>query len=325
MKRYCITLLATSCGLVLLLGLLFALAAGQVGHRYYWVETLLARKAAAARSVDGRKILLVGGSGALFGLDAALLAKETGIPAVNMGIHGGLGADFILHEALEALRPGDLAVLALEYNLFADDTWAFSKMAVAASLSRGLGYFGSLPWEGRLEYLRYVTLGNLLEQDLGRFVTWTQRARDTYLVRDVDPLGSQTGATPDDASRASLRASMGRQELVVRMNPQCRAARAVRDFVTRCRARGVTVLATWPNTYAHPELEGADFARFVRDFRAFYAALDVPVLGEPQEAALPFDLMYDTLYHPSAAGQRLRTARLAPHLAEALKNLPSGG
>src|SRR4051812_38842959 len=51
--------------------------------------------AAYHASGSGRKILIAGGSNALYGVDAAQIAEETGMPTVNFGTHAALNLDYL--------------------------------------------------------------------------------------------------------------------------------------------------------------------------------------------------------------------------------------
>ena len=318
MKRYCAILAATVVAVPLVVGMLFLMAAGQVSPKYYWVETLMARKNAAALAAPGPKVALIGGSNVLFGLRAGEVGRALGMPAVNLGIHGGLGPDYTLYEARKALRPGDVAVMAMEYTHYSDDTDGINKMVAGVSLSRGLDYFLHLPWDVRARYLRHLPLDRLANKALGRFVAWKQRGGDTYKADTVDANGDETADASTDASRAKLAREMGRPRGAPVFLPRGRGVAAMRSFIRWCRERDVTVLATWPNTCALPAFRGEAYERFEAAVRAFYAELGVPMLGDPAESQLPPELMYDTIYHPNDRGRELRTARFIAHLKAAL-------
>ncbi|WP_461208558.1 hypothetical protein [Desulfocurvus sp. DL9XJH121] len=318
MKRYCAILLATAALLPVLAAGLVLLASGQVSPKYYWVETLMQRKADAAQAVQGRKMLLLGGSNVLFGLKARQIEEATGLPTVNMGVHGGLGADYMLHEARKCLRPGDAALMVMEYNLYGDDTRGINRMVAGASLARGLDYFLSLPWEVRATYLRHLTLDRLFMKALARVAAWKQRPTDTYKVSTVNRWGDETAHAPSEDSRRSLAHELGKGHGVPVFLDHGRSVEAMRAFIAWCAEHSVTVLATWPNTAEVPGFSGPEFEGFADRVRAFYAAQGVPMLGGPKECRLPVDLMYDTIYHPSDTGAELRTSRLIPHLKAAL-------
>src|SRR5262245_28664558 len=65
----------------------------------------------------GPRIILFGGSNVAFGLDAELIQKELGVPAINDGLHIGLGI-VPLRELEQFIHEGDVIIISLEYNMF---------------------------------------------------------------------------------------------------------------------------------------------------------------------------------------------------------------
>ncbi|SOD95097.1 hypothetical protein [Spirosoma fluviale] len=63
------------------------------------------------------RIVLVGGSNLALGVDCQALSKHTHVNVVNMGLHAGLGLNFILNEALSGVKYGDTVILSIEYFL----------------------------------------------------------------------------------------------------------------------------------------------------------------------------------------------------------------
>jgi len=70
------------------------------------------------RQIKKRKILVAGGSSALFGIDTKQIESSTGIPTVNIGVSAFLGIDYILENAKKRLKPGDVVILSIEYPLY---------------------------------------------------------------------------------------------------------------------------------------------------------------------------------------------------------------
>ncbi len=65
-------------------------------------------------SIEGRKMVFVGGSNLAFGLDSEMVERELGMGVVNMGMNAFLGLRFFIDEVEPQLESGDVLVVALE-------------------------------------------------------------------------------------------------------------------------------------------------------------------------------------------------------------------
>jgi len=113
---------------VMLLGLVVpwiagidALGWGHASHQTRWAEAIDRGVRAAADRAEGRRVIFVGGSACVFGIDARSLSERLGVPVINYGLHKGLGMDLIVARAMEAARPGDAVVFAPELSGFLGD------------------------------------------------------------------------------------------------------------------------------------------------------------------------------------------------------------
>ena len=73
-------------------------------------------KAAASYgvSIEGEKIVVIGGSSVAFGLDSALMEKELGRPVVNFGLYAAIGNVAMMELSMDAIGEGDIVILAPE-------------------------------------------------------------------------------------------------------------------------------------------------------------------------------------------------------------------
>ena len=69
-----------------------------------WVNKIDEGVRARAERIDGRRVIFVGGSNVLFGLNAPSLEKRIGVPVVPYGTHAGLGMDLISARAAEIVE-----------------------------------------------------------------------------------------------------------------------------------------------------------------------------------------------------------------------------
>lgn len=70
----------------------------------------------AQAALPSPRILLVGGSNGLFGVDSKQLEQALGIPVYNLCLQADLGIPFFLDMTLAAARPGDIVLFSPEYR-----------------------------------------------------------------------------------------------------------------------------------------------------------------------------------------------------------------
>lgn len=77
----------------------------------------LVDKAERLESIDEPKIVLIGDSNVAFGFDSQRIEERFGMPVVNMGLHGGIGAAFHDEMAKMNVTQGDIYVIChIDYS-----------------------------------------------------------------------------------------------------------------------------------------------------------------------------------------------------------------
>lgn len=109
--------------------ILFACIACSIffGIAYHYKQPINLRNDYMAAIIDkhnklendkNHRIILAGGSNIAFGINSQKIEKELKMPVTNLGLHGGLGLQFILNEIIETVKTGDIILLNLEYSLY---------------------------------------------------------------------------------------------------------------------------------------------------------------------------------------------------------------
>jgi hypothetical protein len=105
----------------------------------FWnsLDRLRDKEIAATRANDLSMpiILFTGGSSCAFSIDSAIIEKDAGRPAFNLGLPVATGARYIAHQALEKSKKGDLLVLALEPDLLTYDDELESSSGLSLALA----------------------------------------------------------------------------------------------------------------------------------------------------------------------------------------------
>lgn len=68
------------------------------------------------RSVEGPRVVVIGGSSAAFGIDSKIIEKELGMPCVNFGLYAAFGLKCMLDLSLNGLNKGDIVIITPEYS-----------------------------------------------------------------------------------------------------------------------------------------------------------------------------------------------------------------
>ncbi len=267
------------------------------------------------RTAEGKRIVVLGGSGAAFDVRSDLLEAELkDYRVVNFGLYAGLGTTVLLDLVAPELKAGDLVLFLPEQSeqtlstffdaerlwqaadgaridllrLSPEDRGAMigSLPAFAASKAR-LFFDGERP-SGDAVYARssFNAYGDIA--CAGREQNRMQGGLDQNLLISFDP----ALATDDFCDR-------------------------VNTFTAACRKKGVDVYFGFcpMNAAAVSEAERARAGAYAE---SLHQRLTCPLLGTPEGAIWAAEWFYDTNFHLNAAGQIAYTAQFAGLLKSVL-------
>jgi hypothetical protein len=277
---------------------------------YRQKDVLCARQSAAPR-----RLLVVGGSGAHFGIDAALIEKRLGIPSINYGSYAGLGFRYMLQRAQRQGRRGDIVLLSPEYSCWGRDAehsndpgfeyiWTYDQRALYER-----------PLLERVSMIASIRLADWVDAAKG----WGTRIRGTqYHFPDIVLYNVATTDENGDVRVCIRPHNIPCQTAYAFPEQSMVSVKALRDFAAWAHNNGVRVLFTWPN-FARPQpplskeasVPPSWFTDLLRDG-------GVTMLDEPADNTYPPQWFQDTEYHVTPACRRLRTEELIRRLRPAL-------
>jgi hypothetical protein len=300
-------------GLGLLAAVALALAswvlllAGQLGRPHpdnLWVEQAYKLKVGAARQrQQSPRILVVAGSGAMFGIDSAQLAAAWGMPAINLGVNAGIGPYFLIDHALPLLGPGDIIIAPLEYPLYTFDgdigyvflSYLWSHPAILPQL----------PLLSVAQAVWTTPLKRVLEAYPGG--SSGAPVRGLYgppnLDANGDQLNSQLAQRNDELHAAAVAAPA--EQYGAQARPGALGWGLWRAFAAAAAERGACVIFVPPPLMAKPEYHELQAERrFYRDLPDVAAAEGINYLGDPRDFLYPPEWFFDTNYHLVAEQRR---------------------
>ncbi len=256
-------------------------------------------------SVEGAKVVVIGGSSVAFGLDSALMEEHLGMPVVNFGLYAAVGTKAMLELALPYIGEGDIVVLAPEtdaqtLSLYfnGDNTW--KAIDDAPSLFFSFGRESKREMLGSLYSYAAAKISALKSGPADPAGVYNSKSFNEYgdiiypRAENVMPLYYDPN-TPINPSASIVSAEF---------------LDFVNDYILRCEAKGARVYYSYAPMNAAAlgadvtEQSVGEFAEFLREnIRCEHISL---IESYIMDAAY----FYDTNYHLNDAGVRLRTKQL---------------
>lgn len=280
------------------------------------------------RDAPSPRIIFVGGSNLLFGLDSELFEEKTNYHPVNLGLIGGLRLNFMLSEALENAETGDLIILALEYH----------QLNVAADQANLPVLMGVI--EQRPKNAKYLTLGHwrllfdkgLLEQ-LGIKLRYSfsqaglkspfQSLEEKFDIVEEKPNKSDFNKYGDliiyRDQPPPFNEANNHDVLPDQQNLDYKVIHAnierLNRFYSIFQSRNVDVI------YSYPPISETSFSKKQAVAEELHTILSenlrIPIVNTPQSMVLPDENFIGESYHLFGQGIDQRTTRLINDLYQA--------
>lgn len=293
----------------------------------YAKATLLKHERLA--SLEGRKVVLVGGSNLSYGMDSDIIERETGCPTVNMGMNGYFGPRYMLNEVKDSLKSGDIVVLAFEWDNYGKSVDGTGKdlYVIAKTNPSAIAYFTPaqmLMAAKDIPYIAQTKLFRVINQTVRGAVSPSAHASENTSnlldsvesLRSFGPKGDLNGHegvewTTDHEEGSDLNASGIDDEIVP----------LIQSFARDMKARGVTVVMSYTPTMRHYyEAQSSPINAAHQRLTSGPDAVNAP---RPPEAYV-FDRSYffDTVYHLKTTTRGERSQMVADDIHTVLGNTP---
>lgn len=272
------------------------------------------------------KIVLVGGSDVIIGINSPLINKELGYHVVNMGLYGAFGIRHMLHLIGPYIHAGDVVIIladheALQYDLVTDDfsaKWIFL-------LSPCFGLKDIYLKQNKLQALPGDIADILLSKVAGMWKT----------------LWSGGNIFEDGAASYSKRCNVHGDLMVnwttlpkeqlqfygdVLTNTKMtdRVFEILNGFNAMAAARGARVFLSY-SSYPDGEFQRNREQILSRE-KQLHERLQFGILGTPQDFLFPYGYFTNSIFHLNADGRDIRTRKLIELLRkEGIQNVMKNG
>lgn len=289
---------------VLVMGIyLSGVAAGQLLPPQYTnsFNASLLDKMERAEAIDQPKMMVIGGSNIVFGINSRLLEEEFQMPVVNMGVNAGMMSEFQLNVAEKYIREGDVIILGFEYGAYTSeqmnpttawytienyrDLWRCVPNTEKPALLRFYPYyFGE-------KLIAYIKGGNQIP------------SQPEYVRTNFDEYGDFSFYRKEN-----VRKDIARNMVIQEAEIQDNVIAGINEFCEKARKKGAAVYLTFP---ALDEKCVASTLEDIEEFeKKIRESVDCPVISSCQTYLMDSRLFYDTNYHLNTEGAKIRTRLL---------------
>jgi len=275
-----------------------------------WIEMLYNKKLEYARGIKQPKIVIVGGSNALFSIKAAEIEKELNIPVVNAGTHAGLGLVYLLYKAKEDfLKSNDTVLLSIEYKLFKNDM-DNEEVLINYVKTFDREYFNTISLNEKIKGLTEKSLKNPLNllkiKTQQNAINSEDLTEATYNPENINIHGDQLKAVGQLTELFNKRNEL-QEDLKENLNVKNYPVKKIEEFLNWCDGNNINVIYTFPSLPYYEEYDSAQYQRLRRDLEEFFKQRNVPVLNTEDVYYLDNKYFYDTVYHLNTEGRKVRT------------------
>ncbi len=259
-------------------------------------------------SLDGEKIVVIGGSSVAFGLDSERLERYTGMPVVNFGLYADLGTKMMLDLSLSGIGRGDVVILSPELDAQTLSLYFNSRSALTA-IDSDYSMLSALPlgdivscigsmWGFSLDKWQRYRSGQTQPLDSIYRSEYFNEYGDFALERPASlmPIGYDPN-NMIDLSADALGADF--LEFCDYLN----------DYIKKCERRGARVLFSYPPMnelgIEGTEADRAELCALLEE------NIDCTFISDIDDCILEAGYFYDSNYHLNDSGVTLRTLRLA--------------
>jgi len=300
----------------LVLSLLWITAIWLQGGRYtvssQWVADVYEiKKEASKKAGDGGRIVIVGGSSVLFGIDSKALEEYFGVKSINGGVNAGLMLPYVLLKSREIVQKGDIVLAPFEYSFYNYDGVAGAQI-IDQIWARDASFF----WELRAKEKFYMLFMTEFRRIYDGF--WAKGGErimiGPYGYANVDEGGNQIRTSKNDALQWKNDMEATLKELPRRYGSggvNKEALEWIRKYAEYLSKKGAKLIILPPAMMEHEFYKSDEKERdFYNGLRDKMSKIGVKFLGNPYEFMYERDMMFNTDYHLTDEARVVHTKKV---------------
>ncbi len=287
-----------------------------------WVHHAYLLKQRAADAIQQPKIVIVSGSSALFGINSTQLSQTYRRPVVNLGVNAAMLLPYILYRSKQVLKPGDIALLPLEYPLYLYNGETNAQL-IDQILARDSEFLWQLSWHERVKTLWETPFERVWQgyhpSDIQPPMT------SLYGIHNIDPLtGDQLNTSEAQRLGQELLEWRSLRDKVPQRygnddKPDNLAWRYLRDYIHWAEQHGICLIFL-PSAFLESDRYHTELVEqtFYTSLPGKIGALGAHFIGSPFEYMYGINDMFNTEYHLTDEARQINTTKIINDLGISL-------
>ena len=307
-----------ACGILVLSLLWITLIALQTGRptlSSQWIADAYNYKTKIAQNSKSKKLVIVAGSNALFGIDSSMLEETYHIPTVNFGVNAGLLLPYVLLKSKTVLKKGDIVLMPLEYHFYVYDGTPNIQM-IDQIWSRDPSFFWQLSFTEQIKMLWMTPLLRVVEGFLAKGGEPTMMG--PYGFQNLDSHGDQTHTSQEEAKQwkydwDALKKDLPRKYGVDAKNKE--GWNWLKDYVSWAKEEGICLIVMPPTMMYLPYYKDNSIEKeFYTTLNKRVNALGIHFISEPYAYMYDRENYFNTDYHLNNDSRKIWTKKLIKDL-----------
>jgi len=291
---------------------------GNPTQRSKWIYEVYSLKENYAHNIDGRKIVIVGGSSALFGINSKMIEDRFNIPVVNDGVNAGLGMRYILYKSKKVLKKGDVAILPLDHQVYQMNDATEMVAYVDFIISRDPEYFATLNIIDELKLIMAISFKRTFQGIISPFHQ-LKKTSGIYGIQNVNARGDQINTESSKmTSKQRKERDTFQARKIMSSDLSDKFIHYMDDYISWGRLHGIKLIFMPPSNMKFNYYKTEKYVKFLGNIKKYYQDANVIYLGKPEDYMYEKKYFYNTAYHLNDIGTTKMTNQIIMDITQKL-------
>jgi hypothetical protein len=256
------------------------------------------------REAPSPRLILVGGSNISMSINSQLLYDSLKFYPINTGLSASIGLYYMLDNALQNVKMGDVVIVCPEYSQFYDNLSKGTEDLLRVVIDESPSAIFQLRTEQFTNSLKYIPKYALSKFKPSEYF-FKENTHEVYLRSSFNQYGDMT------THWLLMRKSFMTLTPLIHGQYDTHVIESLKQFKRAIELKGAQLYITFPALHHQSFEQNSIEINRIEDHIRAEAFL---VLGNPLRYRMPDSVMFDTPYHLTQPGVNLRTLLLIEDL-----------